>query len=141
MANLNKAFWIGIILLVLISNIGIGLAANENNITSNQNGDGSGGVKLSTDTFTDNIAWSQLSAIKPLASLIILVCLFVYGLTLFIGPFVGGAKINLATITKSNDLRNDGQSGIIHIVFGLLLVCIALIGVFILWNNFGPGTW
>lgn len=141
MANLKNVFWIGIILAVLLSNIGLGLAADENSIAQNANGDGSGGMKLSTETFTDNIAWSQLSAIKPLASLIILVCLFIYGLTLFIGPIVGGVKINLATLTKSNDLRNDGQSGILHIVFGLLLVCVSLIGVFILWNNFGPGTW
>ena len=140
MANLKNVFWIGVILAVLLSNIGLGLAADDKAATSTD-GSGSGGLKLTTETFTDKISWSQLDAIKPLAGLIILVCLFIYGITLIIGPIVGGTKINLATLTKSNDLRNEGQSGILNIVFGLLLMCVALIGVFILWNNFGPGTW
>jgi hypothetical protein len=133
-------FWIGIILAVMLSNIGLGLAA-DNNISATPGESGNSGMKLTTQTFADKITWSQLDAIKPIASLIIVVCLFIYGLTLFIGPIISGTKINLATLTKSNDLRNEGQTGILHIVFGLLIMCVAFIAVFILWNNFGPGTW
>ncbi|MDD2299093.1 MAG: hypothetical protein PHN69_03520 [Candidatus Pacebacteria bacterium] len=140
MVNWKKLFLIGIILTVFVSNVGLGLAA-DNGIMNAANGSSGGGLKLTTSTFTDNISWQQLDSIKPLASLIILVVLFLYGITAFIGPIVGGAKINLASITKSNDLRNEGQAGILHVVFGLLLMCVALIGIFILWNNFGPGTW
>jgi hypothetical protein len=140
--NINKLFWVSIVLVVLLANVGTVLAAEENETIDMPSGEGSGGgMKLATNTFSDKIAWSDLDAIKPLTGLIILVALFIYGLTLIISPIISGTKINMAAITKSHDLRSEGQTGILHVLAGLLMVCIALIGVFILWNNFGPGTW
>lgn len=138
----RKLFLMSFIFAILLINIGTVLAEEGNATIEMPTEDGaSGGMKLSTSTFADKIAWTQLDAIKPLAGLIILVCLFIYGITLIVGPIVSGTKINMAAITKSNDLRNEGQTGMLHILGGLLLMCIAIIGIFILWNNFGPGTW
>lgn len=143
--EMKRKFFIGLILGILILNIGTAFAADQadpfgQNAIS-QPSSGTGGLKLSTTTFTQGASWQQLDALKPLAALIIICFLFVYGLSLFLNFLGSGIKINASSFTKNNDLRKDGQSGYIHGVGGLLIMCFATIAVLVLWNNFGPGTW
>ena len=119
-----------LLLVLLVSSIGTAFAA-----------EGGGGLKLTTSTFTEGASWSDMDAWKPLAGLVIVVLLFLYGLSIFVGCIASGVKINFASLGKSNDLRSEGQKGILHVLLGLFCVCVAFLGIFVLWNSYGPGTW
>lgn len=119
-----------VLFTVFISSPGTALAAED-----------SGGLNFSIDTFAGDMNFSELDSLKPLAELILIVILFIYGITIIAGLVASGIKGNISTILKSNDLRNEGLKGNIHIVGGLFMLCLALLGVAIIWNNYGPGTW
>lgn len=134
----QKILIIGVILAILICTVGVAAADDDDDDDGFED---TGGLKLEIDTVTDGANWGTLEVIMPYVTLVFTAILLIYGITLLVGPLAAGTKLNMATILKSNDLRSEGFSGIIHIVGGLLMVCISIIIIIYLWNNYGPGSW
>lgn len=119
-----------VLLAVIVSSAGTALAAEE-----------SGGLKFSVSTFTGDMSFSEIDDLKPLGAFILVFVIFAYGLSLVVAPFVSGIKTNAGTMLKNNDLRNEGHKGNIHVLAGLFMLCVALLGMAIIWNGYGPGSW
>lgn len=129
-----------VLLVLFLSSVGMAAAApgdDNNSLTPS----GSGGLKLEANTFTKDASWSDINPWLPLASLVIVVTLFLYGVSLFVGLGASGTKINLASVGQNNDLRKEGQKGVGHIILGLFCICVSLLGIVMLWNSYGPGSW
>lgn len=141
MVGAKRILMIGVILAVFISNIGLGLAAVGDIVDNAANSGGNGGMKLTTSTFTQGMSWSQLSPIMPIAVMILLFFAFIYGLSCFSAIFASGTKVNIGSILKSNDLRNEGQKGFLSIIGGALLMAVSFILIFVIWNNYSLGAW
>lgn len=146
MVDIRKLFLLGMVLAVLISNIGLGMAAQgdvvANDLVDNAaNSGGDSGMKLTTSTFTQGMSWSQISPLMPIAVMILLFLAFIYGLSCFSAIFASGTKVNIGSILKSNDLRNEGQKGFLSIIGGAILMAVSFILIFIIWNNYGLGAW
>lgn len=135
MKKARHMFMLFFIFSLVVSSVGTALAADDDDSSSGN------GLKLTTNTFTKDASWSQVEPWMPLAGLVIVILLFLYVISLFSGQIVSGMKINFAALTKSNDLRTEGQKGILHTAGGLFLMCVFFVAIFILWNEYGPGTW
>jgi hypothetical protein len=136
----NRVFWVAVIMAVLIFNTGLG-AALEDSPEDIGEGSGGGGLKLTTGTFSEGLSWDLVAPIMPVAVLIIAFFAFLYGLSLIVGIFASGIKTNAGTVLKSNDLRNEGQKGYLHIIGGAVLMAVSFIVAFVIWNNYGMGAW
>lgn len=138
---MGKLILLLIVAMTLISSAGTVLGAEEDSIVDTVNDGNGGGMKLTTSTFTSGMSWSQLDPVMPIATMILLFCAFVYGLSCFSGIFASGTKTNLGAMLKSNDLRNEGQKGYLSIIGGAILMAVSFILIFVIWNNYGLGAW
>jgi hypothetical protein len=98
-------------------------------------------MKISPGDYISSDPKSDVEPLLPIITMIVSFALLVYGGSLVISPLISGTKINAAPIIGSNEVRKDGQKGILHVVAGLFLLCVGTMVIVLLWNGYGPGAW
>lgn len=141
MVKSNRVFQIGMVLLVLISTVGLGLAADAPSIIDNASSGSNNGMKITLSTFAQGMSFDYVKPILPMATLLLSALAFFYGFSAIAAMFVSSTKTNVGIMVKNNDLRSEGHKGHLSILGGAILMAISFVVFIVIWNNYGMGVW
>jgi hypothetical protein len=111
------------------------------NVLALEEGSTGGKLKIKPSSYVSADPQGDVAPLMPVITLIVSFFMILYGSSLIISNLFSGTKINAAPFMQNNEMRKDGQKGIIHSVGGLVLMCVGFTLIFLFWNSYGPGAW